>query len=295
MKRLVFAELGGREIIWADLQLDSGVHTVVTLTPEGGSELVEIASGLSAPRRGTVLIDGKNPFSRPEIRRKIGSLLSVETVSEVRTVEGWVARALLLKQSTAVPSAVLESLGLGALAKRTPGALSPAEARGVALAVALASEAGVILLYEPLATPAGRARVVSSIVEAAAKGAAVVCVTASARDAADIGGSSYPLRFGRIGGETSVRALGGPTESAFEMIVRTDDPRRLSSALSLDPAFSYLSSDVGTAPGEVVVKGDDSDQVALAVLRGAKQSGARVLALWQRAPRRAGLGTGSQS
>jgi ABC-type thiamine transport system ATPase subunit len=286
VKRLVFAEVGGREIIWADLQLDSGVHNIVTLTPEGGSELVEIGSGLSAPKRGTVLIDGKNPHSRPEIRRRIGSLFSVEAVSEVRTVEAWVARALLLKQTNAVPAAVLETIGLGALAKRTPGALSPGEARAVALAVALASEAGVILLFEPLATPAGRARVVSSIVEAAEKGAAVVCVTASARDAADIGGSSYPLRFGRIGGNASVRPLGGPTESVVEMIVRTDDPRRLSSALSLDPALSHLSSDVGAAPGEVVVRGNDSDRLALGVLRGAKQSGAKVLALWQRAPHR---------
>jgi energy-coupling factor transporter ATP-binding protein EcfA2 len=216
--------------------------------------------------------------------------LSVEAIAEVRTAEAWVARALQLKRSTAVPSGALQAIGLGALAKRTPGSLSPGEARGVALAVALAAEAGVILLFEPLATPAGRARVVSSIEEASAKGAAVVCVTASARDAADIGGRSYPLRFGRMGGDTSVRALGAPTESAFEMIVRTDDPRRLSSALSLDPAFSHLSCDVGTAPGEVVVRGDDSDRVALGVLRCAKQSGAKVLALWQRAPRRVGLG-----
>lgn len=290
MKRLVFAGMGGREIIWADLQLDSGVHTVITVTPEGGNELVEIASGLTAPRRGTVLIDGSKPYSRPEVRRRIGSLLSVETIAEVRTVEAWVARALMLKRSSVVPSTALESIGLGALSKRTPSSLSPGEARGVALAVALAAEAGVILLFEPLATPAGRARVVSSIEEAAAKGAAVVCVTASVRDAADIGGTSYPLRFGRIGGDTSVRPLGSPTESAIEVIVRTDDPRRLSSALSLDPAFSHLSCDVGTAPGEVVVRGDDSDRVALGVLRGAKQSGAKILALWQRAPRRIGLG-----
>ena len=286
MKRIVLTELGGREIIRADLELDAGVHTVLAVTPEGGGELIEITSGLRAPRRGAVLVDGKNPYTRPEVRRKIGSLLAVETVSEVQTVEAWVARALLLKQSTSTARTVLDAIGLGPLGKRTPGALSPSEERGVALAIALATEAGVILLFEPLATPAGRARVVASIEEAAKHGAAVVCVTASARDASDLGGSCFPLRFGRLGGDTSIRALGIPTESVVEMIVRTDDPRRLCAALSLDPAFSHLRSELTAAPGEVVVRGDDTDRVALSVLRGARQSGAKVLALWQRGPGR---------
>jgi ABC-2 type transport system ATP-binding protein len=295
VKRIVLTELGGREIIRADLELDAGVHTLVTVTPEGGNEFIEIASGLSSPSRGTVLIDGKNPYNRPEVRRRIGSLFSVETVSEVRTVHAWVARALLFKQSTSVPSTVLDAIGLGALAKRTPDSLSPSEARGVALATALATDGGVILLFEPLATPAGRARIVAAIVEAAEKGAAVVCVTASARDASDIGGSRYSLRYGRIGGDSSIRALGASTESAVEMIVRTDDPRRLASALSLDPGLSHLNANLGQVPGEVVVRGDDSDGVALGVLRGARQSGAKVLALWQRAPGRSGFGPGGFS
>jgi ABC-type thiamine transport system ATPase subunit len=289
VKRIVLSELGGRELIRADLELDSGVHSVVTVTPEGGNELVEMASGLRAPRRGTVLVDGKNPFTRPEVRRRIGSLFAVETLSEVRTVEAWIARALLLKQSSVVPSAALEAIGVGALAKRTPGALSPSEARGVALAVALATEAGVILLFEPLATPAGRARVVAFIAEAAEKGATVVCITASARDAGDIGGSCFPLRFGRLGGDTPARALAMSAEATVEMIVRTDDPRRLCSALSLDSVFCHVRSDL-VAPGEVVVRGHDADRVALGILRGARQSGAKVLALWQRASARPGLG-----
>jgi ABC-type thiamine transport system ATPase subunit len=292
VKRIVLAELGGREIIRADLELDAGVHTVVVMTPEGGNELVELASGLRAPRRGTVLVDGKNPYTRPEVRGKIGSLFAVENVSEVATVAAWVARALLLKQSTAVPSTVLEAVGLSALAKRTPGSLSIGEARGVALAVALATEGGAILLFEPLATAAGRARVVASVANVAEKGAAVVCVTASARDAGDIGGNCFPLRFGRLGGDTSVRALAASAESVVEMVVRTDDPRRLCSALSMDPVFSHVRSDFVATPGEVVVRGDDSDRVALGILRGARQSGAKVLALWQRGSFRKGAGIG---
>jgi ABC-type thiamine transport system ATPase subunit len=287
--------LGGRELIRADLEVDGGVHSVVTVTPDGGNELVEIASGMRAPVRGTVLVDGKNPYSSPEARRRIGSLLAVEAIEEVRTVEAWVARALHFKRTAAVPSAVLDAIGLGGLAKRTPGALSRSESRGVALAVALATEGGAILLFEPLATPAGRARVVASIAEAAEKGATVICVTASARDAGDIGGKSFPLRFGRIGGEATAGPLGSSTDSAVEMIVRTDDPRRLSAVLSSDPAFSHLRSDLAPVPGEILVRGEDADRVALGILRSAKQSGVKVLAMWQRTRGREATGTGGRA
>lgn len=295
MNRIELSEVGGRDVVRVDLEIGAGLHTIVALTPEGADELVRIVAGVVAPKRGMVLIDGKNPYKQPAVRRKIGSLFSDESVSEVRTVEEWVARVLQLRGSSAGASSVLESIGLAGMGKRRPGALSKGDARAIALAVALATgEGGVIVLFEPLATPAGRARVVSAIADSARAGAAVVCVTASLRDASDLGGRCFPLRFGRLGGKTSVIALGVEGESAVEMVVRTNDPRRLSAVLSLDPAFFHVRAELGTVPGDVTVSGADVERVALAVLRGARESGAGIIALSQRAPARTG-GAGSHS
>jgi ABC-type thiamine transport system ATPase subunit len=294
VNRFELTEVGGRDLVRADLELGPGLYTVVALTPEGAEELVRIAAGVTAPRRGTVLIDGKNPYSRPEARRRIGSLFAIETVTEARTVDEWIARALRLRGSSVAPASVLEAIGLPALGKRRPMALSPGDARGVALGMALAvGEGAVILLVEPLATSAGRARVVTAIAEAARADATVVCMTASLRDASDIGGRCFPLRFGRIGGDTSVQSLAARGDSEVEMIVRTDDPRRLSAALSMDAAFSHVRSDFDTVPGEVAVSGGDSERIALAVLRGARESGANILALSQRPVRSSAAGSRS--
>lgn len=283
MNRVELSELRGASLIRADLEIGPGVHTVVALTPDGAEELVPLAAGLVKPASGAVRVDGQNPFSSPAARRKIGSLLAVEVVAEARAVESWVARALVLRGSSISAASVLDALGLAMLAKRSPGTLSPGEARAVALALALsATEGAVLLLFEPLATPAGRGRVVAAMEEAARRGAAVLSVTASARDASDIGGTTFPLRFGRLGGETALSSLAASPQTIVEMVVRTDDPRRLAAALSLDSVFAEIRCELSASPGELVVAGGESEGVALGILRGARSSGARILAIWQR-------------
>jgi ABC-type thiamine transport system ATPase subunit len=283
MSRVELSAVGGKMLVRADLELGVGVHTVVAVTPEGAAELVELTSGVAAPRRGTVLVDGESPYSRPEARRKIGSLLAVEQVFEARSVEAGVARAIAIRGSSIGAITALETFGLSSYAKRSPSSLSPNEARGVALALALTlSERGILTLFEPLATPAGRSRVVTAISDAAREGASVLCVTASARDASDLGGRTFPLRFGRLGGESPLSSFGSGSESTLELVVRTDDPRRLASAVCLDPAFVGLRCDLSSHPGEVVVSGGDPDAVSLAVLRSARSCGAKILALWRR-------------
>jgi ABC-type thiamine transport system ATPase subunit len=292
MNRVELSRVGEKSLVRADLELGVGVHTVLALTPEGAPELVALVAGISRPQYGVVLVDGENPYARPAARRKIGSLLAVEEVSEARTVEAGVGRAIATRGSTTGVATVLETFGLTAYAKRRPESLSRNEARGVALALALSSnEGGILALFEPLATPAGRARVVASVADAGRKGASVLCVTASARDASDLGGRTFPLRFGRVGGESPLLSLGSDG-AALEIVVRTDDPGRLASALCLDPAFSALRCDLATRPGEVVVSGAEPDAVSLAVLRSARGSGAKILALWQR---RAGVRPGTEA
>ena len=293
MSRVELSAIGGATLLRADLGLDAGLHTVVLLTPEGGDELVRIVSGNLQATRGVVLVQGANPYTSPEVRRQIGSLFAVEDVSELRTVERALAQALLMQGSSKSPASVLEPFGLSGMARRSPSSLSQAETRGVALALALAVDGGVLALFEPLATSIGRARVVAAI-SAAAQGSCVLVVTASARDAADLGGKTYPLRFGRVGGETPLLSLRGSDASALEMVVRTNDPRRLVSSLALDPALFAVESNLGVAPGEIIVSGADPDAVALAVLRSAQRSGADILALFQRPHAGGGLPPGAR-
>lgn len=287
MNRVEFSAAGSGALVRADLGLGPGMNTVVALTADGADEVVRLASGISEPSYGSVLVDGANPHRRPDVRRKIGSLFAVEAVSEARNVEAAVAVALLMHRSSKSPISVLESFELGGLAMRSPATLSAGEARAVALALAVSAHDGILVLHEPLATPAGRARVADALADAASHGASVLAVTASLRDASDLGGRCFPLRFGRVGGETPLASLGATGESVLEMVVRTDDPRRLASALSVDPAFSGVRWEDRAGSGEVVVSGREADRVALGVLRGSHGSGAKILAMWQRTARRA--------
>lgn len=271
------AALHGVQAVFA-----AGLQLIVGTPADGSPELVELLAGLHTPRRGSVRVDGGDPYRDPSTRRRIGALLAVEQLPAGRTVEQTVAHVLALRgDASGSPAHVLEGCGLSAWGSRRTDTLSPLERRALALAVALAlPQPALLALFEPLAAGVERARVLAAIAGHVELGACVVCVTGSARDAAEMSGSAWLLERGVFTRRpTAPLARELAPGVAPDLVVRTSDARRLAARVALDAAVSGVEWDDRAAPNELRVRGDDPDALALAVMRAAHDEGLHIEAL----------------
>lgn len=196
MTRLELRGLSGRRLRRLDLSLSAGVHALVGGPDEEAAEVVALCAGIVRPKRGTVRLDGAQPFLSPETRGRIGALLRVEEPLEGGSVEASVARALHLHRSVTAPRDALTSFGLESLLGRSPADLSPREVRSVALALALSLQAPLLLvLHEPFAAGLSRGDVEARLLEHAEGGTVVLSILASAREAAESGAA--PVFIGK--------------------------------------------------------------------------------------------------
>ena len=110
--------------------------------------------GFEAPDRGDIVIAGVRANQMPPWRRGLGIVFQSYALFPFMSVFDNVAFGLRRQKKTAGiearVAAVLELVGLGALAARYPRQLSGGQQQRVALARALAIEPAVLLLDEPL-------------------------------------------------------------------------------------------------------------------------------------------------
>lgn len=256
-----------------DLTFDAGVHAVLAEADSGGADLVALSIGWDRPRSGRVLVDGADPYRRPDVRRKIGSLLAEEHVPEVWTVGGAVARVLAARGDDRSMAPLFEAMGLGRFTERRTASLSTRETRMLALALALIHpEPALLSLHEPLAAGLPPELVLLRIREHAARGTVVLAVTSSRRDAELLSGRARVLERGRLLGELAPPGL----PPALPTVVGTDDPRALSAALASELAVTSVVWDEEGRAGQISVHGTDRSEVALAVLRAARACGAKI-------------------
>jgi branched-chain amino acid transport system permease protein len=151
----------------------------------GKSTLINLASGLQSQESGTVHLGAMAiSDSPPHARARAGLARTFQTPAETPGLSA------LASVMTACPPDLddtgagilardcLDRVGLADLGARRRGALSPAEARGVDLARALASGPSILLLDEPAAglTPAERDALVRCLENLAADGIGVLIV-----------------------------------------------------------------------------------------------------------------------
>ena len=144
---------GRRVLDVASLAIAPG-ESLAIVGPNGAgkSTLLALLAGLEAPAHGAARI-GELPATRLEARRRI-ALMPQDAPLLEGTVTANVERPLALRGVAARErrrrvGALLERMGLGALAGRNGKALSGGEARRVALARALVTEPEALLLDEP--------------------------------------------------------------------------------------------------------------------------------------------------
>jgi putative ABC transport system ATP-binding protein len=144
-----------------DVSLEAPAGAVTAVVGPAGSgktSLLHLLAGLDRPTAGTVTLDGRTLRGLDDIeltrlrRDRIGLLLPAASVLPTITVRENVALPLLIARRPPAPEAVdalLERVGLAAVADRRPAELTAADRQRVALARALIGGPSLLLADEP--------------------------------------------------------------------------------------------------------------------------------------------------
>lgn len=195
-----------------DAELDVGPGTLVLVGPNGAgkSTLLSLVLGTPRPARGhvrlgdSVLFDDEAGIDVPIEQRRLGYLPQDFALFPHLDVAGNVAfgvRSQRMPNGDDRVRAVLDRLGIGALAARDVRTLSGGEKQRVALARALAVEPRALLLDEPLSAldPHTRAAVRETLSATLGDLALpTLLVTHDTKDARRLGARIAVLEAGRI-------------------------------------------------------------------------------------------------
>lgn len=195
----VTAELRG-----VTLGISEGLTVIVGTRVSGGPLVLDLISGRVRPGVGAVRVLGV-PAGADVIAKDVAYVpLGAELPSGLTVMECLRMSLSLRSSAPRDLGAALDRLGVSALATRRTDTLSPGEHRVVLLAAALATDARVVLMEEPLNwfDPRALTKITEALRSIASEGRAVVVATQSALDAT------------RIGGRT-LRAIGGMIEEGM--------------------------------------------------------------------------------
>ena len=282
--KLAFQAVNYRQLTGITMNLDAGIHVVVGAPGDGTRELLALASGSARPSRGTVRLDGLDPYRTPALRRSFGTVMGDEQFEESTVMQAVVTR-LTLHGSGAPARETFRRFGTEHLLERRTSSLAADERRLVALIVALSLDnPRALLLHEP-AISASRMNTdqLLEALRARAKHTIILCTTASPRLAALLSPEALLLEDGRL-----KRATQAPTRPAFapgspaRVRVECEQSARLAQALSASKAVTGL--EFSSRDGHLVVEGMEVEALCLAVLRNSVELGVVITGLTQALP-----------
>jgi len=280
VSELCFRALQHAQLTYVDASFSAGTHVVLGSESDGTDTLIELAIGLLAPARGSVLLDEVAPWSNEKTRRRIASLCATETLPAARNVTGALALSLRARGDAHSAASVLDSAGLAHWAPKRVSTLTPREARAIALSLALSHpQPALLALHDPLSV-AGivpEEFVLQTLKERSAAGAIVFATASRLEDAARLGGSTSALSRGAwLSPEYVSPPLGSVT-----LRVHTAEPRRLAARLSEAPHISGVEWAGGP---ELLVHGSELEPLAQSVVANARAEAIRITALKPDAP-----------
>lgn len=243
----------------------AGVHAVIGGREDGGTLLLALVAGAARPRSGRVRVLGETA-GNPHVRAQVSMVLLDPALPEaLRVDETMILAAEIRGEPPREPSERLRVLGIEALAARSVHSLSLSEARAVAMAEAVTSaRVRVLLVEEPFVSmdPRALARLPEQVRARGADGCAVVVLTASPRDAAELADDHVVLRRGAITVQaTAIEAFSGGSPTCARLRIVASDSR---DARALVAALAREENVEGVAQDGVCVVARGRDAVALA-------------------------------
>lgn len=254
---------------------EAGAHWVFCGDSAAASELTELCSGLTRPKRGRVLLNEQPVASRshPEIG-VMPPTVALPHVPVARLMD----LTLQLRGATQSAQQLLSEWELSELGSRFAATLDALSARRVALLLALAiPKPKLLALHGVFQLGLPRDRVLTSLTRAAAN-EAVVLLTAdrSELDGTNVsslglaGASAWLLQPSRLVAPDQLPQA-HDTATTHTLSIMCSDARALSEVLSRDPRISALRLDERTTPHRVEVSGASAATLASAVTDAALQ------------------------
>lgn len=264
----------------ADLVCES---LAIVGTPEDGTHaLADVLTGRIPATRGTLSIEGKDPFRTPSLRARIASAGREPGLPDAGNVGRTVALALSAWGSPKSVDEVLSRFSLSGLAGRSVGSLSDGDTFSVELALALSMPAPALLvLFEPFARPSAidRARIEGELSERAAQ-CPVIVVTSSPRDAKACARGIVLHRGAFVRQTQAPHDELGPRVGLESVTIwvaagARSLVRELAAVESLSSvAFDAAPSDAAEGAGVVRIAGSSGEEIGLAVADAVQRAGA---------------------
>jgi ABC-2 type transport system ATP-binding protein len=270
-----------------DFWLGPGLHALVGAPSDGTMAIAPLVGGVEPPVQGEVVVDGRAPSHRPDVRARIGVTLETPLLPPAKRVRDLLARVDALRGGGGALAA-LEAFGLGHWADRRSADLAPRDLRALELIIALGTRDPIALaLTEPGAdtSPLDRQRLRAALAEHADRGACVMVMTASMGDAAELCQTIHVLERGNIARWVPADQAGALSPGrSVALKVEVDLPRLLVATLADDPAVVGIDWDQQDHRSTISIRGDDLDRLALAIARASSAAGASIRSIAPIAP-----------
>ncbi len=230
-------------LVDADFRLAPGITGLVGPNGAGKSTLLKLMTGLLAPSRGKVTIDGKPLWNNSEAMRRIGycpehdglyeELTAVEFVSAMTELHGFSG-----SEARSRAESLLDRVDLKAAMHRKLGEYSKGMRQRCKLAQALAHDPEVIVLDEPLTgcDPINRQRLQELFVELGRAGRTLILSSHVLHEIEHLTSRVVLIDRGRVVAEgdiTKIRAL--IDQHPLEVCIECSDPRALAMQLCGQP------------------------------------------------------------
>lgn len=270
------------------LSWEKGILVVLGTPADGTTALLEVLAGIAPVRAGRAKIGDLAPS---EARSRVAYVpLDAALPDALRVDEVCELAGQMRGEPAMTPASRLAPLGIEKLVNRRVRSLSAGEARAVSLAVALTSQAPVLVVEEPLAglDPAAPSRVVRALRARGAAGAAVIVTTASVRDATALADQLGMLSRGVFTHLPPTLAHVGPAGARLRIVVAAEAATEVApfvAALAAESAVAsvetatFAATRVLHAAVAVVVSGADLLALARAVGHAAAKTSARIEAI----------------
>lgn len=244
----------GQVIALNNISLEISAGIVGLLGPNGAGKttLLELLTGRLRPSRGRVRVFGMDPWTQPQVFRRVGYCPDSDGVYEKMSALEFVSllgrlSGLSAEESHKSAVARLDLVGLSRFTHQKVGTFSKGMKQRVKLAAALVHDPDLLVLDEPLngLDPIARIKMIRVLRELAESGMVILLSSHILAEVEALTSHIILIHHGNILAEgkiEEIRAL--IANQPYTYRIQTDDPRSLARALVMVPAVESVEFDL---------------------------------------------------